>query len=297
MSGLATVGLIGTGVMGLPMGRRLLAAGHPLVVHSRTEHRAATLVEAGARLVADPSIVACESDVVITMLPDGPDVLEVADGPTGLFAGLRSGATWIDMSSISPVTARALAERTRGVGADWLDAPVSGGERGAIDGTLSIMVGGSIEVMERWRPLLEHLGKLTFIGPPGAGQVAKCANQVVVGVSIAVVAEALAMVARSGIDREAVWQALMGGFAQSRVLEVHGRRMLDDAHEPGFRARLHAKDLFNALEMARDAQAAAPLTATVAQAFVELEAEGYGDYDHSALSILHDPDRGRAPRA
>src|SRR5262249_38820863 len=237
------IGFIGLGIMGRPMARNLLGAGSDLVVHSRSPGPVDELVNEGARRAESPAEVAASSDVVILMLPDTPDVETVLFGPEGVVTEVGDGALVIDMSSVEPLATRRFAERIGEAGAEMLDAPVSGGEKGAIDGTLSIMIGGSAEAVERAMPLFEVLGgSIVHVGPSGAGQICKACNQLVVGATIEAVAEALALAERCGVDAVMVRQALLGGFAGSRVLEVHGQRMLDRTFEPGFRARLHLKD-------------------------------------------------------
>jgi 2-hydroxy-3-oxopropionate reductase len=286
---LPTVGVVGLGIMGLPMARNLLDAGYPLVVHTRTEGRAAELVESGARWCSSPRALALDSDVVITMLPDSPDVLAVLDGENGVLAGAHSGLTWIDSSSIDPDVTRGLARSADEVGMDCLDAPVSGGEQAAIAGTLSVMVGGNRAVFERCAPILERLGSsVTYVGEVGSGQVAKLCNQVVVGCTIAAVAEALLLAARSGVDPAVVRQVMLGGFAKSRVLDVHGQRMLERTFAPGFRTALHLKDLNNALSSARASGAPLPATAAVADLMRAQLANGDGDLDHSALLTVYE---------
>jgi 2-hydroxy-3-oxopropionate reductase len=287
------VGFIGLGIMGLPMARNVLEAGHPLTVHSRTSSRADDLVGAGAVLADTPAAVAACSDVVITMLPDSPDVVSVVEGDDGLLRGSEPGAVWIDMSSIAPSVARMLAERARERGVESLDAPVSGGEAGAIAGSLSIMVGGPEAVFELCRPVLETMGaSIVHVGDAGAGQVAKVCNQMVVGVGIAAVAEALTLGAKAGVEPARIREALLGGFAQSRVLDVHGQRMLDGAYAPGFRVRLHRKDMGNALESARAYTATAPLAAIVAEQMNALIANGGADLDHAALMRVYEAQSG-----
>jgi 2-hydroxy-3-oxopropionate reductase len=283
-----TVGFIGLGIMGKPMAQNLLAAGYPLIVLNRSQGPVDALVAAGAQAGRSPRDVAARSDVVITMLPDSPDVEAVALGADGIAAGAQAGALWIDMSTIAPATtanvAAALAER----GIDALDAPVSGGEKGAIEGTLSIMVGGSEAAFARAQPIFAVLGKnVVHVGALGAGQVTKACNQIVVGVTIEAVAEALALAQAAGVDPVKVRAALLGGFAQSRILEVHGQRMIDRAYTPGFKARLHRKDM-NIAANAGDAVgldlAAAKL---VRERFDDLLARGDGERDHSALRTLY----------
>ncbi len=285
---LPTVGFIGLGIMGKPMARNLLRAGYPLVVLNRSRAPMDELVAQGAQPGASPQDVASRSDVVITMLPDSPDVELVALGADGIVAGVRGGALWIDMSTIAPaMTARVAAELAR-KGVTSIDAPVSGGEKGAIDAALSIMVGGSDEAFARAQPIFAALGKnIVHVGELGAGQVTKACNQIVVGVTIEAVAEALALAELSGVDPNKVRAALLGGFAQSKILEVHGQRMIDRAFNPGFKARLHRKDM-NIAADAGDGRgidlAAAKL---VRERFDQLIAHGDGDRDHSALRTLY----------
>lgn len=281
------VGFVGLGIMGKPMARNLLRAGYPLVVHNRSRLAVDELVAEGAVDGRSPQGVAEHSDVVITMLPDTPDVERVIFGPEGLVEGFRPGAVLVDMSTISPVATRAMAARLRERGVEMLDAPVSGGQQGAQEGTLSIMVGGDAQTLERVRPLLSVLGKnIVHVGPIGAGQVCKACNQLVVGLGILAVSEALVLAQRSGVDPGRVRQALLGGFAASRVLEVHGQRMLEGNHEPGFRARLHHKDLRIALETGREAGVTLVATALAHELLGALVARGEGERDHSALVRL-----------
>jgi 2-hydroxy-3-oxopropionate reductase len=224
-----TIGFIGLGLMGRPMAKNLLKAGYPLVVHSRSQGPVDELVAAGARRASSPAEAAAEATCVITMVPDGPDVERVLDGPDGVFSTMRRGSIVIDMSSIAPGVARRLAERAHALGGSMLDAPVSGGEIGAIDGTLSIMVGGDAQTFATAKPILDVMGnpeKVVYIGEAGAGQLCKLCNQMVIGGTLAVVAEALALARKSGVDPSKVREALMGGFAASRVLEVHGARAI-----------------------------------------------------------------------
>ncbi len=293
---LSTLGFIGLGVMGLPMARNLLNAGYPVIVHSRSRQRADDLVSEGARWASSPSDVARAATVVVTMLPDSSDVRDVADGPSGLFAGASPGLTWIDMSSIDPQVTRSLAVRAAQFGIECLDAPVSGGERGAVDATLSIMVGGPQATFDRCLPLLSRLGgAVVRVGDTGAGQLAKVCNQIVVGCTIAAVAEALTLAGQAGVDPAAVRQVMLGGLASSRVLEVHGERMLRRTFAPGFRAVLHRKDLLNALDAARGSGSALFLTALVSELMTAQVAAGGGDLDHAALVKVYESLSGRRP--
>jgi len=283
------IGFIGLGVMGLPMAGHLLDAGHALVVNTRTRERAASLEEKGVAWASSPREVAAAVDVVITMLPDSGDVQAVAEGPDGLLAGARTGLLWIDMSSISPLATRRLGAVAAEYGVSCLDAPVSGGEVGAEQATLTIMVGGDADDFAAAEPIFRTLGStIVLVGDNGAGQVAKACNQLVVGGTIALVAEALVTAAKAGVDPARVREALLGGFAQSRILEVHGERMLKRTFEPGFRVRLHQKDLAIALELARGVSAALPMTAAVSQLMNALAAAGGGDLDHSALATVYE---------
>jgi 2-hydroxy-3-oxopropionate reductase len=283
------VGFIGLGIMGKPMARHLLEAGYPLTVHSRSPGPVDEIVTAGASSASSPADAAAASDVVITMLPDTPDVESVLFGPNGAAAGAAAGSLVIDMSSIEPIATRAFSERLAAQGVDMLDAPVSGGEQGAIDAVLSIMVGGSPEAFTRAMPLFTVLGRnIVHVGPSGAGQVTKACNQLVVAATIEAVAEALALAEHAGVDAGKVREALLGGFAASKVLEVHGRRMLDRAFDPGFRARLHRKDARIVLDTAREVAASVPAFEAVARQLDELVASGGGELDHSALFTLLD---------
>jgi len=281
------IGFIGLGIMGKPMAMHLLNAGYPLTVLNRSRGPQDELVAAGARPGSSPRQVAGVSDVVITMLPDSPDVESVVLGRDGVLEGLRPGGLFIDMSTISPAVARQIARVARQNGADALDAPVSGGQLGAQNATLSIMVGGSVAAFERARPIFEKMGKnIVHIGEAGAGQVTKAANQIVVAVTIAAVSEALVLAAKAGVDPARVREALLGGFAQSRILDVHGNRMLQRNFQPGFKIKLHRKDLAIALNAARELGVALPVTASVAELMNALIAQGGADLDHSALVTI-----------
>jgi len=283
MSATRKLGFIGLGIMGAPMAGHLLAAGPTLFVHTRSQVPEALIV-AGA--VACPSAreVAQQADVIFTMLPDTPDVEKVLFGEHGVAAGLSKGKTVVDMSSISPIATKDFAARITALGAGWLDAPVSGGEVGAKNATLSIMVGGEEASFEDIKPLFELMGKnITLIGPAGSGQVAKVANQIIVALNIEAVAEALVFAAKAGADPAKVRQALMGGFAASRILEVHGERMVKRTFNPGFRIALHQKDLSLALDSARALGVALPNTSTAQQLFNSCVALGGAGWDHSAM--------------
>ncbi|MDQ7827844.1 MAG: 2-hydroxy-3-oxopropionate reductase [Armatimonadota bacterium] len=282
-----TVGFIGLGIMGRPMARNLLRAGFRLVVHNRSRGPVEELVTQGALDGRSACGVAEAAEVVITMLPDTPDVRAVVLGPDGVLEGLRRGAIYVDMSTISPVATRELAEAVRAQGAVMLDAPVSGGEKGAIEGTLSIMVGGPEEAFREVLPVFQAMGKnIVRIGEVGAGQVAKACNQIVVAVTIQAVSEALTLARKAGVDPGRVREALLGGFAQSRILDLHGQRILERNFQPGFRARLHHKDLGIALETGKATGTPLWATALVHEIFGALRTRGMGDLDHSAVARL-----------
>jgi len=278
------IGFIGLGIMGKPMARNLLKGGYALVVHSRSRPPVEELGGEGAEIAASPQEVAARTHVVITMLPDSPDVEQVYAGERGVFAGAGPGTLLIDMSSISPVVARELALEAKRRGLDMLDAPVSGGEAGAIGATLSIMIGGEASAVERALPIFQLLGKnIVHVGNAGAGQVTKAANQIVVGVTIAAVSEALVLATKAGVDPAKVRQVLLGGFAQSRVLDAHGQRMLEHNFRPGFRVRLHEKDLNIALAAGGEYGVPLMVTGIVAQMMTAMRSMGRGDLDHSGL--------------
>jgi 2-hydroxy-3-oxopropionate reductase len=281
------IGFIGLGIMGKPMARNLIKAGYSLTVHNRSRGAVDELVRDGAKDGRTPRAVAEESDIIITMLPDSPDVQQVVTGPGGVLEGLRKGAALVDMSTISPMVTQELAKAVRAKGAEMLDAPVSGGEKGAIDATLSIMVGGPEETFARVKPVFEAMGKnIVHIGASGAGQVTKACNQIVVALTIQAVSEALTLAAKAGVDTGKVRQALLGGFAQSRILDVHGQRMLERNFKPGFRVRLHQKDLNIGLSTGKNLGVPLPATAIVQEAFTALQGLGRGDQDHSSLVTL-----------
>jgi 2-hydroxy-3-oxopropionate reductase len=283
------IGFIGLGVMGKPMAKHLVSAGHHLTVHNRSRGAADELAAAGAAAAGSPAEVARASDVVITMLPDTPDVERVIAGDNGVLLGLKKGAVVIDMSSISPVATERLATLVSGRGGTMLDAPVSGGEIGAINASLSIMVGGDEATFHRMKPILDVMGnkeRVVYIGRSGAGQICKICNQVAIGGALAGVSEAFALAKKTGVDAARVRQALLGGFAASRVLEVHGERMLVDNYKPGFRARLYQKDMRLANEAAAANGVAMPATAIVSQLVNALVASGGADLDYAALGTV-----------
>ena len=279
-----TIGFIGLGIMGKPMARNLIKAGYQLVVHNRSRGVVEELSKERAQTATSPREVAARSEVVITMLPDSPDVELVYAGEQGILAGAKEGRLLIDMSSISPIVARKLAQQAEKQGCDMLDAPVSGGEAGAISGALSIMIGGKALAVERAMPIFQVLGKnIVHVGDAGAGQVTKAANQMVVGTTIAIVSEALVLAAKAGVDPAKVRQALLGGFAQSKILEAHGQKMLERNFKPGFRIRLHEKDMKIALGTGAEYGVPLMVTSEVAQMMTAMRSMGNGDLDHSAL--------------
>jgi 2-hydroxy-3-oxopropionate reductase len=267
----------------------LLKGGYRLVVHNRSRGSVDELVAAGATAAASPAEVARAATVVITMLPDTPDVERVLTGPDGVLSAIQKGAIVIDMSSISPVATERLAKAVAEKGASMLDAPVSGGEIGAINAALSIMVGGEEAAFARAKPILEKMGnaeKIIHIGKSGAGQVCKVCNQVAIGGALSGVSEAIALAKKAGVDAGKVRQALLGGFAASRVLEVHGERMLTGNYKPGFRTKLYQKDLLLAKEAAAAKGVAIPGTAIVAQHVEALVASGGSDLDYAAIATV-----------
>jgi 2-hydroxy-3-oxopropionate reductase len=276
------VGFIGLGIMGTPMCGHLIDAGHEVFIHTRKPPPEA--IAAKATACADATAVARAADVVILMLPDTPDVAQVLFGENGVAAGLCKGKTVVDMSSISPMETKAFAQKIEALGCDYVDAPVSGGEVGAKAASLTIMAGGTEAAFARVKPLFEKMGKnITRVGGVGDGQTCKVANQIIVALNIAAVGEALLFASKAGADPAKVRQALMGGFAASRILEVHGQRMIDRTFAPGFRIALHQKDLNLALQGARTLGVALPQTAGAAQLMQVCAANGEGQLDHSAL--------------
>lgn len=291
------VGFVGLGVMGRPMAKRILAAGFPLTVHSRTPAAVAELVEAGAIAAGSPAGVALATDVMIVMVPGTADLREVLDAPDGALAGAHDGLVIAATGTHDPGAMPRLAARCAEAGASLLDAPVSGGDVGAREGSLSIMAGGDAEAFERARPVFEAMGQtILHVGPSGTGQLVKAVNQLIVGATIAAVAEGLTLARRLGLDPAVVRSAITGGYATSRVLEIHGGRMIRRDFTPGGRAALHAKDAHIILEAARSAGLALPVFSVVADQFDRLVATGGGDLDHSALITLlegGEPGEGR----
>lgn len=282
-----TIGFIGLGLMGRPMAKNLLKAGHPLVVHSRSEGPVAELVAAGAERAASPADVARRAARIITMVPDSPDVELVLEGPNGVFSAIQKGTIVIDMSSIAPGAAKRLASKAQALGAAMLDAPVSGGDIGAAAGTLSIMVGGDAKAFAAVKPILDVMGnpeKVVHIGESGAGQLCKLCNQMVIGGTLVAVAEALALARKAGVDAGKVREALLGGFAASRVLEVHGERALKGTYKPGFKTHLFAKDMRNVIATLAEHDTPAPVAAVVQQLLHATMAAGHGEADNSVMA-------------
>ena len=277
------VGFIGLGIMGKPMVANLIKGGHTLFLASRSGVPQ-ELITAGGKTCASAKEVAQKADVVIIMVPDTPDVEKVLFGKDGVAEGLSPGKIVVDMSSISPIETKAFAERIRKTGADYVDAPVSGGEVGAKNAALTIMVGASEAAFAKVKPLFDLMGKnITLVGDVGAGQICKVCNQIIVALNIEAVGEALLLASKAGVDPGKVRTALMGGFASSRVLEVHGERMVKRTFDPGFRIELHQKDLNLALSSARALKMSLPNTATAQELFSACQAQGGGKWDHSAM--------------
>jgi len=280
---MSKVGFIGLGIMGKPMVANLIKGGHTLFLHSRSGVPA-ELTTTGGVACASAMEVAQQADIIITMVPDTPDVERVLFGSGGVAEGLSAGKVVVDMSSISPFDTKAFAERINKLGCEYVDAPVSGGEVGAKAASLTIMVGASEATFERVKPLFELMGKnITLVGGNGAGQTCKVANQIIVALNIEAVGEALLFASKMGADPAKVRQALMGGFAASRVLEVHGERMIKRTFDPGFRIELHQKDLNLALQNARKVGVSLPNTATAQELFNACQAQGGGKWDHSGM--------------
>ena len=280
---MANIGFIGLGIMGAPMAGHLLKGGHTVFTYTHGATPAA-LVDAGARTCASGAEVARNADIVITMVPDTPHVEDALFNPEGVAAGLSKGKIVVDMSSISPVATKDFARRINALGCEYLDAPVSGGEVGAKAASLTIMVGGSEAAFDKVRPIFELMGKnITLVGGNGDGQITKVANQIIVALNIEAVGEALLFASKAGADPAKVRQALMGGFANSRILEVHGERMVKRTFDPGFRIELHQKDLNLALTTARQLGVSLPNTATAQELFNACSAHGGAKWDHSAM--------------
>jgi len=284
---MANLGFVGLGIMGRPMMKNLLQAGHTVVAYTRTASVLDACVAEGAKRGDSNQDVGARADVIFTMLPDGPEVETVVLGAGGILEGARPGTTIVDMSSINPLVAQKIGKACAARGVEFLDAPVSGGEPKAIEGTLAIMVGGSAAAFARVEPLLKCMGSsVTLTGPVGAGNTTKLANQIMVACNIAAMGEALTLATRCGLDPEVVSNAVKGGLAGSAVLNAKGPMLIARNFKPGFRIRLHQKDLRNALQTAESTSVALPLTALVQQMLSALIAEGKGDLDHSAIATV-----------
>ena len=289
------VGFVGLGLMGRPMALNLIRAGHRVHVWSRRRESMQPLLDAGAGECASAADAASRAEVVISMVADAPDVEHVALGPQGVADGARPGLVFVDMSTIAPAAAQAIAAKLKARGIEMLDAPVSGGEIGAINAGLTIMVGGDEAAFDKVRPLFEAMGKtVSRIGASGAGQLAKACNQILTGVGVAAVAEAMNFAKKSGVDAAKVREALLGGFAYSRVLENHGQRMLDRNFKPGFKAWMHQKDMRIVMEEAHRLGLALPSSAATAQMFNAMVGSGLGDDDSIAMLKLLERMSGEA---
>ena len=283
MSNQLNLGFVGLGIMGGPMAGHLVNAGHQVFIYTRSKVPEA-LASSAAIQCSTPKDVASKADIIFMMVPDTPDVDKVLFGDNGVASGLSKGKIVVDMSSISPISTKEYAKKINALGCDYLDAPVSGGELGAKNATLSIMVGGDEKVFEKVKPVFELMGKnINLVGGNGDGQTAKVANQIIVALNIEAVAEALLFAAKAGADPAKVRQALMGGFASSKILEVHGERMVKRTFDPGFRIELHQKDLNLALNSARALGVSLPNTATAQELFNSCSAHGGKAWDHSAM--------------
>ena len=279
-----SIGFVGLGIMGKPMSRNLMKAGHRLVVFDIVKESVDAIVADGAAAGASAADVASKSDIVITMLPDGPEVDQAILGPAGVLAGAKAGTLVVDMSSISPLVAQKVGAACAAKGVDFLDAPVSGGEPGAIAGTLAIMVGGKQEAFDKAVPVLKAMGAtVTLTGPVGAGNVTKLANQIMVACNIAAMGEALVLATKAGLDPEVVFNAVKGGLAGSTVLNAKAPMVIARNFKPGFRIRLHQKDLRNALLAAESMKVGLPVTSLVQQMLMALMNDGKGDFDHSGI--------------
>ena len=277
------LGFVGLGIMGTPMAGHLIAAGHTVFISTRSKVPD-ELAKSAAIVCANPAEVAKQADIIITMVPDTPDVEKVLFGEHGIAAGLTKGKIVVDMSSISPIETKLFAQRINALGCEYLDAPVSGGQLGAKGATLTIMVGGSEATFAKIKPVFELMGKnITLVGGNGAGQVTKVANQIIVALNIEAVAEALVFASKAGADPAKVREALMGGFASSKILEVHGERMIKRTFDPGFRIELHQKDLNLALSSAKALGVSLPNTASAQELFNSCSAYGGKAWDHSAM--------------
>lgn len=284
------IGFIGLGIMGKPMVLNLINAGYEVVVFGRRQHVLDELAAAGVSVAGSPKEVAAVSDVVITMLPDSPDVEKIVLGADGILEGARNGLLLVDMSTISPVSTKMISAELARVGVRMLDAPVSGGDKGAIAATLSIMIGGDRQDYDNLMPVFSAMGKtITYCGPISSGQVVKACNQIVVALVIEAISEALVLGSKAGVDPEVILKVLSGGLAQTRVMDMRGLTMIQHNFAPGFKARLHRKDLNIVLQTARENGVTLPVTALVDQMFTNLVADGKGELDHSALlTVIED---------
>jgi 2-hydroxy-3-oxopropionate reductase len=282
-----TIGFIGLGIMGRPMAKNLIAAGHPLVVHSRSRGPVDDLVKSGAKAASSPKDVAAQCDVLITMLPNSPDVEQVALGKNGIIEGARAGLIFIDMSTISPIVSQKIGKALAAKGVKMLDAPVSGGEKGAIDAALSIMVGGDKDTFDAVLPIFRAMGKtITLLGPLGFGGFTKLANQIIVAVNLTALAEALTLGKKAGLDRELLLTALGGGLAGSKCLDQKKANYVAGTYNPGFKIDLHFKDLGLIMESARTLGVPLPATAVVQELFNAMRVRGRGGLDHSGIITL-----------
>lgn len=283
------IGFIGLGIMGKPMSKNLLKAGYDIIVVDRNQSAVDEVVAAGAASAPNAKTVAQQADVIITMLPNSPHVKEVVLGENGLLEGAKAGTIFIDMSSIAPLVSRELAEKLAEKGVEMLDAPVSGGEPKAIDGTMSVMVGGKQEVFDKCYPIMKAMaGSVVRTGEIGAGNVTKLANQVIVALNIAAVSEALVLATKAGVDPDLVYQAIRGGLAGSTVLDAKAPLMMDRKFDPGFRINLHIKDLANALDTSHGIGVSLPFTAAVMEMMQALKTDGMGDKDHGSLVTYYE---------
>jgi 2-hydroxy-3-oxopropionate reductase len=278
------IGFIGLGIMGKPMSKNLLKAGYELIVMDRNQEAVGEVVAAGAISAATPKEVAAQSDIIITMLPNSPHVKEVVLGENGVIEGVKQGAVVVDMSSIAPLVSREVGAKLAEKGVAFLDAPVSGGEPKAIDGTLSVMVGGNQEIFDKCYPVMKAMaGSVVLTGDIGAGNVTKLANQIIVAINIAAMSEALVLASKAGVEPELVYKAIRGGLAGSTVLEAKAPLVMDRKFDPGFRINLHIKDLNNVLETSHEMGVPLPLTAAVMEMMQALKVDGMGDADHGSL--------------
>lgn len=283
------IGFIGLGIMGKPMARNLLKAGYPLIVYNRSQQAVLELAAEGAHAAVSPRDTAERSDIIVTMLPNSPEVHDVVAGPNGILEGCRKGQIVVDMSSIAPLVSRELHARLAEKGVEMLDAPVSGGQEKAEKGTLAIMVGGEAAALEKVRPILEKMGaSVTLVGDSGAGQIAKLVNQTIVAVNIAAVAEGMALAEKAGVDPRKVFEAIRKGLAGSQCLEDKAPRMFESRYEPGFRVNLHIKDLNNVLETGHALHNSMPLASQLMEMMQTVSNSGHEALDHSALALYYE---------